>query len=75
MQPYVQQFLAPAVYDRIARAMTFREGDRVPIWDYIDNKALLDHFARPGDSLEAKQIRAYHALEIDLCRGYGGSKP
>jgi len=71
MEPFVRQLLDPVVYERIDKAIHFREGDRVPIWDYIDNKGVLDHFSSPSDSLEVQQIKAYNGLEIDLCRGFG----
>jgi len=65
--------LDPVVCERITRAMNFQEGDRVPIWDYIDNRAVLDHFA-PGESdLLAANVKVYHGLGIDLCRGFGMS--
>ncbi|RKY03359.1 hypothetical protein DRP77_06255 [Candidatus Poribacteria bacterium] len=54
-------------------AFFFREGDRVPIWDYIDNADVVDHFKRPGDSYDEAMVRVYHGLGIDLCRGYGRS--
>jgi hypothetical protein len=53
--------------------MRFEEGDRAPIWDYLDNRAILAHFAQDGDDDHQAMVRTYHGLEIDLCRGYGGS--
>jgi len=69
----VPAMLDPRVRARIMCAANFQEGDRVPIWDFIDNRAVLEHFA-PGESdlLEAN-VKAYHGLGIDLCRGYGSS--
>ena len=61
------------VRERIVASMSFREGDRVPIWDFIDNRGVWEHFAQPGDDYDSGMIRAYHELGIDLCRGYGGS--
>jgi hypothetical protein len=61
------------VWERIERAMRFEEGDRVPIWDYLDNRAIVAHFARDGDDYHQAMVRTYHGLGIDLCRGYGGS--
>jgi len=70
-QPQVA--LDPIVEERITRSMNFEEGDRVPIWDYIDNVAVLEHFA-PGElDLLAANVKVYHGLGIDLCRGFGGS--
>jgi hypothetical protein len=65
--------LDPAVSDRIARSMNFQEGDRVPIWDYIDNRAALDHFAPGETDLLAANVKVYRGLGIDLCRGFGRS--
>jgi len=62
-----------AVWDRIRLAMNHQEPDRVPIWDYIDNRHVVEHFARGDDDYHATMVRAYHELGIDLCRGYGGS--
>lgn len=53
--------------------MHFREGDRVPIWDFVDNAAVLKHFQQPGDDEATAIVRVYHGLGIDLCRGYGRS--
>jgi len=41
--------LDPAVESRILTADNFQEPDRVPIWDYLDNRATLEHFA-PGET-------------------------
>ena len=70
---YVEKRLDPKIYERIMLAANHTEPDRVPIWDYLDNRATMDHFA-PGetDLLEAN-VKTYHGLGIDLCRGYGGS--
>ena len=65
--------LAPEVWQRIRAAMNHEEGDRVPIWDYIDNRAVVEHFSRPGDSYDEAMVRVYHGLGIDLCRGYGAA--
>jgi uroporphyrinogen decarboxylase len=62
----------PAVEARILAAANFEEPDRVPIWDLIDNRAALEHFA-PGETDVLKAtVKLYHALGIDLCRGYTG---
>ncbi|MDW8321170.1 MAG: uroporphyrinogen decarboxylase family protein [Armatimonadota bacterium] len=65
--------LDDAVWSRIEASMHFREGDRVPIWDYIDNPAVVKHFQQPDDDYAATMVRVYHGLGIDLCRGYGRS--
>lgn len=65
--------LADEVWGRIEASMHFEEGDRVPIWDYIDNAATMAYFRRDGDDYHAAMVRVYHGLGIDLCRGYGAS--
>ena len=60
----------PDVEARIMAAGNHEEGDRVPIWDYIDNPAVYHHFRREGEEPEVSMARVYHALGIDLCRGY-----
>ena len=61
------------VWDRSHRAMSFEEGDRVPIWDYIDNTQIVDHFSNDGDSYADAMVKTYHGLGIDLCRSFGAS--
>lgn len=61
------------VWNRINASMNFQEPDRVPIWDYLDNRYVVEHFAQEGDDYHKTMIRVYHSLGIDLCRGYGGS--
>lgn len=65
--------LDPIVQERILKAMNFEEGDRVPIWDYLDNRDIWNYFAAPGDTYEQGIVKVYHGLGIDLCRGYGAS--
>ncbi|HIE51253.1 MAG TPA: hypothetical protein EYP85_05800 [Armatimonadetes bacterium] len=62
-----------AVKERILRSLNHEEGDRVPIWDYIDNHGIVEYFRREGDDYAQTMVRVYHQLGIDLCRGYGGS--
>lgn len=65
--------LKRTVEARILAAMNFEEPDRVPIWDYLDNRGIVTYLA-PGiaDYGEA-MVQVYHKLGIDLCRGFGGS--
>lgn len=65
--------LDPVIWERIRASTYHEEGDRVPIWDYIDNRATVNHFMQPGDTYEQAMVRVYHGLGIDLCRGYGAS--
>ncbi|MEW6358770.1 MAG: uroporphyrinogen decarboxylase family protein [Planctomycetota bacterium] len=69
----VTRLLDPTVRDRIMAAMNFEEGDRVPIWDYLDNRGIFEHFNPPDADYHAGMVKVYHALGIDLCRGYGAS--
>lgn len=69
----VNRLLDPVVRDRIMASMRFEEGDRVPIWDYLDNRGIFEHFAAPGDDYATGMVKVYHHLGIDLCRGYGAS--
>lgn len=68
-----EELIEPRVYDRITKAANFREGDRVPIWDYIDNRYALEHFAPGETDLLKANVKVYHGLDIDLCRGFGQS--
>ncbi|MGQ9523507.1 MAG: uroporphyrinogen decarboxylase family protein [Armatimonadota bacterium] len=65
--------LDPAVEHRILAALNHEEGDRVPIWDFIDNRAIVNHLAPDEPDYDRAMVKVYHALGIDLCRGYGGS--
>jgi uroporphyrinogen decarboxylase len=62
--------LDPQVEARIMAAMNHEEGDRVPIWDCIDNPAVIEHFSDPGDDFDTAMVKVFHGLGIDLCRGY-----
>ncbi len=61
----------PDVEARVMAAADHEEGDRVPIWDFIDNPAVYRHFHREGEESHVTMARVYHGLGIDLCRGYG----
>ena len=65
--------LDPVIEQRILRAMNFEEGDRVPIWDLIDNAYALEHFAVGEEDQLIANAKIYHGLGIDLCRGFAGS--
>jgi uroporphyrinogen decarboxylase len=65
--------LDKTVEERILAAMNFEEGDRVPIWDYIDNRNIVDYLAPGVEDYDAAMVKVYHELGIDLCRGYGVS--
>ncbi|HID07415.1 MAG TPA: hypothetical protein EYP10_09740 [Armatimonadetes bacterium] len=62
-----------ALWERVRAAFSFEEADRVPIWDYIDNANVVERFKHPTDDYDTAMARTYHALGIDLCRGYGRS--
>lgn len=61
------------VEERVLSALNHEEGDRVPIWDYLDNRAIVDHICPGWDDYNAAMVKVYHSLGIDLCRGYGSS--
>lgn len=65
--------LDKAVENRVLASLNHEEGDRVPIWDYIDSRAVVDHFA-PGETDQTQaMVKVYHGLGIDLCRGWGAT--
>ena len=65
--------LDKTVENRILASLNHEEGDRVPIWDYLDNRGIVDYLA-PGETDNDKAMRkVYHELGIDLCRGWGAS--
>ncbi len=65
--------LNKTVESRILASLNHEEGDRVPIWDYIDNRAIVDYFAPDEPDYNKAMARVYHELGIDLCRGWGAS--
>ena len=65
--------LDPAVETRILAAMRHEEADRVPIWDYLDNRGIVDHFCPGWSDYGDAMATVYRELGIDLCRGYGAS--
>lgn len=65
--------LDPIVEQRIMAALNHEEGDRVPIWDYLDNRGIVDHICPGWDDYDAAMVKVYHTLGIDMCRGYGSS--
>jgi hypothetical protein len=67
--------LDPIVEQRILASLHHEEGDRVPIWDFIDNRAIVEHLAPDETDPARAMVKVYHALGIDLCRGYGGAFP
>lgn len=65
--------LDPIVEERILTSLHHREGDRVPIWDCLDNRAIFEHFNPDETDCDQGMVNVYHGLGIDLCRGYGAS--
>jgi len=65
--------LDPKVEARILAALNHEEGDRVPIWDYLDSRGIVDHICPGWQDYGAAMVQVYHALGIDMCRGYGSS--
>ncbi len=65
--------LDKTVENRILMSLNFQEGDRVPIWDYIDNSDIYEYFAGDEEDYGKGMAKVYHGLGIDLCRGFGRS--
>ncbi|MCX8052861.1 MAG: hypothetical protein N3B12_03565 [Armatimonadetes bacterium] len=65
--------LDPQVEARILASLNHEEGDRVPIWDYIDNRTIVDYICPGWTDYHQAMVKVYHTLGIDLCRGYGES--
>ena len=61
------------VKERIILSLNHQEGDRVPIWDYLDNRGIYEYFAKDENDYTKGMIKVYHSLGIDLCRGFGSS--
>jgi len=63
--------LDPKVESRILAALNHEEGDRVPIWDYLDNRAIVDHLCPGWTDYHAAMVDVHRVLGIDMSRGYG----
>ena len=61
------------VENRILASLNHEEGDRVPIWDFLDNRGIVDHICPGWTDYNAAMVKVYHTLGIDLCRGYGAA--
>jgi len=59
--------VSPEVEARVLNALSHREGDRVPVWECIENPALVRHFARAGDQPLDSLARTYRELGVDVC--------
>jgi len=58
----------PAVLNRILTAASFREPDRVPIWDFIDSWPTYQRFA-PGETDPTRATaKVFNGLGLDMCR-------
>ena len=54
--------------DRIDRTLDFKESDRVPICDFLDNQKVFNYFAQNKNEITlVDKVRAYHSLGIDVC--------
>lgn len=65
--------LDPTVERRILASINHEEGDRVPIWDYLDNRDIIDHICPGWTDYTDAMVKVYHTLGIDMCRGYGAA--
>ncbi len=63
--------LDPAVYARIMASLNHEEGDMVPIWDFLDNKGIVDHIAPGYEDYKQAMVEVHRVLGLDLTRGYG----
>lgn len=61
------------VEKRIIASLNHEEGDRVPIWDFLDNRGIVDHLCPGWTDYGPAMVKVYHTLGIDLCRGYGAA--
>ena len=65
---YAEQLLSKDVFERIMKSAHHEEGDRVPIWDFIDSAPIYEKFA-PGDKNPVTATaKVFKGLGIDLCR-------
>jgi len=60
------EMLDPQVRERIMKSLHHQEGDRVPVWDSLNNGAVLDHFAPGERDLRVAAAKACRALGIDM---------
>ena len=62
-----EEMLDPQVRDRIMKSLHHQEGDRVPVWDSINNGAVNNHFA-PGEADPTKAaVKVCRGLGMDMC--------
>ncbi len=56
--------------ERVITALNHEEGDRVPIWDLIDNRAVYEYFALGETDTLKMAAKTYAGLGIDATRAY-----
>lgn len=64
----VSEIMDPLVYDRCMKAANHEEGDRVPMWDYIDSWDLFQQIAPEEDDPVRATAKVFNTLEVDFCR-------
>lgn len=64
----VQEIMDPLVYDRCLKAANHQEGDRVPMWDYIDSWDLFQQLAPEETDPVKATAKVFNTLEVDFCR-------
>lgn len=64
----VREIMDPLVYDRCMKAANHEEGDRVPMWDYIDSWDLFQEIAPGEDDPIRATAKVFNTLEVDFCR-------
>ncbi|MBU1087499.1 MAG: uroporphyrinogen decarboxylase family protein [Candidatus Omnitrophica bacterium] len=55
------------VAKRINLALNFKQSDRVPVCEFLDNPRIFEYFCHNPHPLLADKVKAYHQLGIDIC--------
>ena len=59
--------LDQGVLSRINSSLNFKEPDRVPVCDFIDNPRVFSYFCSDENPVLKDKVKAYHQLGIDIC--------
>lgn len=71
----VREIMDPLVYDRCMKAANHEEGDRVPMWDYIDCWDLFQQLAPGEDDPVQATAKVFNTLEVDFSRSINAPRP
>ncbi|MBU1042812.1 MAG: uroporphyrinogen decarboxylase family protein [Candidatus Omnitrophica bacterium] len=55
------------VAQRISLALNFKQSDRIPICEFIDNPKVFEYFCHDSNPSIEDKVKAYHQLGIDIC--------